>query len=264
MGFIIMAAAALAMVAVMVCAWAVARKTGNGGWIDVFWTFGCGALGIAFAAAPTAGPEVTWRQMAVAILVALWAMRLGVYVLARVASGPEDARYAVLREAWGPRYASRLLGFAILQAAAAIGLALVMRLAAINPDRHLRLFDLLGVAVMVAAVGGEAIADAQLARFKAEPANHGKVCDIGLWSWSRHPNYFFEWLGWLAYPLFAIDPGGEGWRWFSLLGPILMYAILVHGSGIPPLERHILRSRGEAYRAYQARTSAFIPRPPRR
>jgi steroid 5-alpha reductase family enzyme len=113
--------------------------------------------------------------------------------------------------------------------------------------------------VLAVAVLGEGAADAQLGRFRANPANHGKVCDAGLWAWSRHPNYFFEWLHWLAYPLFAL---GADYGWLALLGPGFMYWLLVHVSGIPPLEAQMLRSRGDAYRAYQRRVSAFIPLPP--
>ncbi len=255
-----MAVAGLAMIAAMVCAWIVVRVTDNGGWIDAFWSFGTGALGVVFAlVTDDAGPS--WRQAAVAVLIALWGLRLGTHIALRTANHPEDARYRALRELWGARYKPYLLGFAILQAVTAILLALAMYLAAHNPVPDFRWIDLAGVLVLVAAILGEGIADRQLARFKSNPAHGGKVCDTGLWSWSRHPNYFFECLAWVAYPIFAIN--GEPWSWASLLGPVVMYGVLVYGSGIPPLERHMLRSRGDAYRAYQARTSAFIPLPPR-
>ena len=115
---------------------------------------------------------------------------------------------------------------------------------------------------MLVAVVGETIADRQLSGFRADPANKGKVCDVGLWGMSRHPNYFFEWLGWLAYAVIAVDPtSAYPWGWLALAGPVLMYWLLVHASGIPPLEAHMLRSRGDAFRAYQARVNAFWPGP---
>ena len=118
------------------------------------------------------------------------------------------------------------------------------------------------MSVLVVAILGEAIADAQLRRFRAVPANRDRICDVGLWKWSRHPNYFFEWLGWLAYPIIAIDlTGAYPWGWVALAGPICMYWLLVHVSGIPPLEAHMRARHGERYRAYQARTSAFFPIP---
>ncbi len=114
----------------------------------------------------------------------------------------------------------------------------------------------------MAGVVGEAIADYQLRRFKTDMANRNSVCDTGLWRWSRHPNYFFEWLCWLAYPLIAIDLSGHNrYGWLALLAPACMYWVLVFVSGIPPLEEHMLRSRGETFRDYQARTRAFFPLP---
>ena len=103
------------------------------------------------------------------------------------------------------------------------------------------------------------LADSQLKQFRASPGHHGQVCDVGLWRWSRHPNYFFQWLGWLAYPVIAISPDSYGWGWASLLAPLFMYWILVHVTGVPPLEAQMLRSRGERYRDYQLRTSVFFP-----
>jgi steroid 5-alpha reductase family enzyme len=126
-----------------------------------------------------------------------------------------------------------------------------------------RFGDILGGLILIVGVAGEALADAQLKEFRSGPANKGQVCDAGLWRWSRHPNYFFEWFGWLAYPAIAISTD-YGWGWMSLLAPVFMYWILVHVTGIPPLEEQMLRSRGERYRDYQARTSRFFPLPPQR
>lgn len=112
------------------------------------------------------------------------------------------------------------------------------------------------------AVVGAGLADAQLARFKADPSHRGQVCDRGLWRYSRHPNYVFEWLGWCAFPIGALGHGlGSPWFLASLLAPLLMYLLLRHVSGVPPLEASMRRSRGEAYLAYQARTPIFFPIP---
>ena len=134
-------------------------------------------------------------------------------------------------------------------------------MAARFPAATLRLQDYLGVLILFAGIAGEALADGQLKRFRDDPASKGKVCDVGLWRWSRHPNYFFEWFGWLAYPVIAISPDYP-FGWATLLAPLFMYWILVHVTGIPPLEAQMLRSRGESYRDYQSRTSRFFPRPP--
>ena len=154
--------------------------------------------------------------------------------------------------------------FWFLQSQAAVGivLALSIVLAAQNPNPNLRVQDWIGLLILLAAIVGEAIADRQLRAFKSDPANRNAICDVGLWRWSRHPNYFFEWLSWLAYPIIALDFAGHNpYGWLSLAAPICMYWILVHVSGIPPLEDHMLRSRGEAFRAYQKRTRAFLPLP---
>jgi len=112
------------------------------------------------------------------------------------------------------------------------------------------------------ALLGETVADRQMAAFRADPANRGKIADTGLWGLSRHPNYFFEWLGWWSYPLIAIGTSADwAWGWAALAAPAMMYWLLVHASGIPPLEKAMLESRGEAFRAYQKRVRAFFPLP---
>lgn len=248
----------------MAAAWGFQRRVGNAGWVDVFWTFATGGAAVAGAVAPFAGPEgFAPRQAAVAILAGVWAIRLGLHLRARVRSRPEDARYAGFRRDWGARFQARLFWLLMIQAAAAWPLAIAVALAARNPSPGWHWNDIAAMAVIAASLIGEAAADRQLARFVAQAGNAGRVCDRGLWAWSRHPNYFFEFLGWCAWPLFAFN---AGWPpgWLAVAAPATMYWLLVHVSGIPPLERVMLASRGEAYRAYQSRTSAFIPLPPRR
>ena len=130
---------------------------------------------------------------------AIWSLRLGTHILRRTLKGGDDPRYAQLKEEWGDRYRSQLFVFLEIQAAAAFVLVLAVFVAAHSPGP-------LGFAdaprcrsSQSLAIAGEALSDAQLNAFKADPANKGKVCDTGLWSLSRHPNYFFEWLYWLAY-----------------------------------------------------------------
>jgi steroid 5-alpha reductase family enzyme len=154
--------------------------------------------------------------------------------------------------------------FLQLQSQAAVGLilALSVALAARNARPSLGLSDFLGLALLVGALTGEAISDWQLRRFRSDPANHGRICESGLWSLSRHPNYFFEWLSWLTYPLIAIDLSGYNpLGWLTLAAPTCTYWVLVHVSGSPPLEQHMLRSRGAQFRAPQARTRPFLPFP---
>ncbi len=154
--------------------------------------------------------------------------------------------------------------FLQIQALVSIPLILAMFLAAHRPGVGLTLADGLAVVVMAIGIVGEGVADWQLQRFKAGATGKGDVLDTGLWRWSRHPNYFFETVGWLAYPIVAIElSGAYAWGWLALAAPATMYWLLVHVSGIPPLEQHMLRSRGEAFRTYQRRTNAFFLGPPR-
>jgi steroid 5-alpha reductase family enzyme len=260
---VILGTAALSLV--MMLGWVLQRRWRNGGWVDVVWSFGSGAVGVCYALAPEPGQR--WpgpRQGLVAVLVTVWSLRLGTHILARTRVGAEDRRYAQFRTAWGTDFERRMFWFLQLQAVAAALLALSVLLAARKPG-PLGFGDLAGLALLASAIIGEAVADGQLRRFRADSANRGRVCDRGLWRFSRHPNYFFEWLGWLAYPVFAVDLGGlYPWGWLALSGPALMYWLLVHVSGIPPLEAQMLLSRGDAYRAYQARTRAFFPFPIKR
>ena len=241
----------------MAIAWLVQRLTGNSGWVDTIWSFATGAGGVAAALIPLPGANPL-RQIAVAILIALWAGRLGLHIAGRAAKGEDDPRYAAMARQWGKLWPLYLLVFLEIQAAASVVLVLAVRLAATNPAPVPTITDVAGLALLIAAVIGEAIADGQLRRFAK--SHKGAVCDAGLWRYSRHPNYFFEWLGWCAWAVIAFDPQHP--PSFAALGaPILMYVLLVHVSGIPPLEAHMLNTRGERFRAYRARTSAFFPAP---
>ena len=248
----------LAMVLIMACAWVFQRAVGNGGWGDVYWTFGTGAACVASALASPWPP--TPRQAIVAALAAIWSLRLGIHMLRRVANSPEDARYAEFRSVWGARFQGRMFWLLQAQASATAVLAGAVFIAAHNPAPFGRLLDFGGLAVALIALVGEGVADAQLSRFKA--AHRGGIADRGLWRWSRHPNYFFEWLSWIAYALLAVG-GGYPEGWLALAAPALMFVLLNYVSGAPPLERSMLQSRGDAFRAYQARTSRFFPLPPR-
>jgi len=241
----------------MAALWAVQRARRNAGIVDVAWSFGTGLLGVWFAAFADGLPA---RRLIVGALAAAWGLRLGFHVLFRVLREEEDGRYREIREKWGDRTQPMLFGFFQIQAAWAVMFATPMLVAASNPE-PLTWTDFAGMALWLFAIGGETLADRQLAAFRNDPANAGRVCRTGLWAWSRHPNYFFEWLHWWAYVLIGL-PGPYGW--ITLGGPIVMLVFLLRITGIPPLERHALESRGEAYREYQRTTSVFVPLPPKR
>ena len=254
---LVCAAAAAATLSV---AWLIVRRTGDGGWTDVVWALSVGLIGAGAAVWPTAG-AVPARQGLVALLIAVWALRLGGYLALRTARAPApDSRYEDFKKAWGG-WGLKAWGFLMVQAATVLVLVVAVRAAAVRPEPVLDGRDALAVLIVIAAVTGEAVADRQMAAFRRRPSNRGKVADTGLWAWSRHPNYFFEWTVWLAWPVMALVPG-EVSSWLTLPAPILMWWLLNHVSGVPMLEAQMLKSRPEAYRAYQARVSRFLPLPP--
>jgi len=246
----------------MALAWMIQQRSGNSGWVDLCWSLSVGTAA-AIAATWPLGPHWPYgRQAAVAILTLAWGIRLGLHIAGRTGASADDPRYRDLMQQWGAAAPRRMFLFLQSQAAVGVVLAVSVALAAHNRNPELRLQDLAGFAILLVAISGEAIADRQLRAFKLNPHNHGKICDVGLWSLSRHPNYFFEWLSWVAYPIIAIDFAGHNpYGWLAIAAPACMYWVLVHVSGIPPLEQHMLRSRGDAFRNYQLRTRAFFPIP---
>jgi steroid 5-alpha reductase family enzyme len=259
------ATVALGLSLVLMFAWWMQRRTGKSGWIDTIWSLATAAGGVIFSIfAFVSSGSPPGRALLVGAMVAGWGLRLGSHIASRTMRGGDDPRYADLKREWGDDFPRRLFWFLQIQAASALLLAISVFAAARNPAMFPNLFDALGVTLFAIALAGESAADRQLRNFAANPSNKGRVCDIGLWGWSRHPNYFFEWLTWLSYALIAIDISGQYlWGLAAFAGPLFMYWLLVHVSGIPPLEAHMARSRGDAFKAYQARVNAFFPGPAR-
>jgi steroid 5-alpha reductase family enzyme len=256
-------AIAVSLSILMAFAWVVQQQTGNSGWVDTIWTFAVGLVGAGSALWPLAGAAPNARQWLVAALVAIWSLRLGIHIAIRTAGISDDPRYAAFAKEWGVNSARRMFLFLQNQAFGSIPLVFAIFVAARFPDEALRWQDYLGALILFVGIAGEALADAQLKRFRTDPANKGRVCDVGLWRWSRHPNYFFEWFCWLAYPVIGLSLAYP-WGLAAVLAPVFMYWILVYVTGIPPLEEQMLRSRGDRYREYQSRTSKFFPLPPAR
>jgi steroid 5-alpha reductase family enzyme len=247
------AVSALAMAA----AYFVSRKLGKIGYVDVAWSALMAVSALLVAAFADGAP--TARAL-VALFGAAWALRLCLHLWRRVAHESEDGRYQALRARWNDS-ATAFFAFFQGQALVVALFALPFAVVATRSDAPAPALVLAAGLVWLVSVGGEALADHQLARFRADPANRGRTCRAGLWAWSRHPNYFFEWLHWFTYPLLAL--GSPNW-WLALAGPVLMLLFLYRLSGIPWTEAQSLRSRGDDYRRYQAQVSAFLPLPPRR
>lgn len=237
--------------------WLVQLRTRNAGMIDPVWALSLGAVAAFYGLAGNGDPLA--RSLA-AVGGAVWGLRLGSHLWRRNAGHPEDARYRELRASWGDRADARMYGFFMVQAVAALLLSVSFLLPAFRPVAPPPPAVVIAVLLWLLAVAGEALADRQLRLFVADPANRGRVCDVGLWRYSRHPNYFFECLHWVAYVPLAL---GAPWGWLTLLPPLLMAWLLVKVSGIPMLEEHLARSR-PGYADYVRTTSMLVPWPPRR
>lgn len=241
----------------MAGAWARQRRTGNAGIVDLIWTASLGVLGVSYAALAGGWSP---RRALVAVLVGAWSIRLTWHLFQRVRSESEDGRYAILRERMGQGIQRFLFWFFQAQAVLSVLFSLPFLVLAMAEPAGWRVWDGLAVGLYVISIGGESLADRQLARWRAEPANRGRTCRAGLWGWSRHPNYFFEWLHWIVYPLLGVGLPGGTLLW---LAPACMLFLILKVTGIPPTEEQSVRSRGEDYRAYQRTTNAFFPGPPK-
>jgi steroid 5-alpha reductase family enzyme len=221
--------------------------------VDAGWAGGLALLGILYAVLA----DGYWlRSALLAGLAAIWGFRLTIYLVMRIIGRPEEGRYQELRRQWKTNLPLKFLAFFEFQALLAVILSIPFLLAARNPSPGISSLEWSAVALWTLAIAGEATADAQLNKFKSDPSNHGKTCQVGLWRYSRHPNYFFEWLIWVAFALFALDSPNGYW---GLLSPALILYFVLRVTGIPATEAQALRTRGEQYRRYQQSTSAFVP-----
>ncbi|MHC5109125.1 MAG: DUF1295 domain-containing protein [Planctomycetota bacterium] len=239
---------------VMTLLWILQRKSGDAGIVDVGWAALLGVLAIFYAVVMEG--EVL-RRVVVAVLAGAWSFRLAFYLLVdRVMSGEEDGRYQALRETWSHRLQFKFFVFFQAQGLLDVILSLPFLVAILNQSPVQDSWGYAAVVVWLISVVGESMADRQLAAFRGNPENKGGVCQVGLWRYSRHPNYFFEWLHWWSYVLLAV---GSSLVWLSFLGPVLILFLILKVTGIPPTEARAIQSRGEAYRRYQQTTSAFVP-----
>ena len=236
--------------------WGVSLRLRDASIADPFWGPGFFLVTLAYLAA---APQVAPRAILVALLVGLWAARLGLHLVARNRSHGEDPRYAAMRARHGPRF-SRVSLFTVFWLQAGIlWIVSLPVLGAVGGSAALGPWDLTGTLVFLAGFVIESLADAQLRRFRADPANRGRTLNTGLWRYSRHPNYFGDAVLWWGLWLIAVGGGA----WWSAVGPLLMTFLLVKVSGVALLERSLMESR-PGYADYVKRTSAFVPWPPRK
>lgn len=226
----------------------------NAAIVDFGWAAGLALLGGMYALLAGGLPL---RALLIGGMSVIWGLRLAFHLLFdRILGHPEEGRYQQLRKDWKTNLGAKFLAFYLFQGLLDVALSIPFLLGARNTAPRISPVEWMAVALWFIAVAGETLADRQLADFKSRPENRGRTCRQGLWQYSRHPNYFFEWLIWVSFSLFALS---SPYGYFGLISPALILYFLLRVTGIPATEAQALRSRGDEYRQYQRTTSAFIP-----
>ena len=240
---------------IMFVVWLWAVKIKNGGVVDIFWSYNFPVIAIILI---IMAEGFSTRTFIICGMVIIWGLRLGTHLGRRVLSHihEEEGRYAQLRKDWAPREDRKLFWFFQAQAFSNVLLAIPFFIITSNSEPALSYFEYTGLAIWILALSGESLADWQLNKFKKNPLNKGKVCDYGLWNYSRHPNYFFEWVIWMSYFIFAL---GSPYGLVAILSPAIILYLLLNVTGIPATEEQSIRSKGDLYKKYQMTTSPFVP-----
>jgi len=243
----------------MLLLWLFQLKTGRATIVDVGWAASLAGFAIYYALAADGADS---RRLLIGLMAGGWGVRLTYFLYVdRVAGKEEDGRYYALRNHWGDRANFYFFFFFQAQALLAAILSLSFLVIANDQNSSLGILELFGIFIWLLSVGGETLADKQLSQFRNNPENKGKTCRVGLWKYSRHPNYFFEWLHWWSYV--AVAGAADGFL-LTLIAPALMYIFITKLTGIPYTEIQALKSRGDDYREYQRTTSVLIPWFPKR
>lgn len=249
----------VAMILLFAGAWWWCLQLDNFSPVDAFWAFGIGICALYFVA--TGSADLSKRLLAGGLAVT-WSLRLGGHLQARIRRHhpSEDSRYQKLREVWEGRVPRSFFWFFQAQALSVVLLAMPFFL--ISKDGSgWGAWEWVGLIVTVCGLVGESLADRQMDRFKEQNSDSRAVCREGLWNYSRHPNYFFEFVIWVGFFLLAC---GSQWGWLTFYAPACILFLLLKVTGIPPTEASAVQRKGDAYRDYQATTSPFIPLPPKK
>ncbi len=239
--------------------WGIHLVLKNAAVVDVGWGLGFILLCVIYN---LQGEGFNLRNTICFVMVALWGIRIVLYLFKRFAAEKgEDKRYAKIRQQFGRMAWLKFLFIFEFQAALEMIIGIPLLIVSLNPNPGLSLIEVLGVVVFTVALIGETVSDEELHSFKKEPLNKGKTCNVGLWRYSRHPNYFFEWLIWVGIFIYAL---GSPMGWAAVVSPMVMLYLLLYVSGVPMAEEQSLLSRGDEYRKYQATTSVFFPMPVKR
>jgi steroid 5-alpha reductase family enzyme len=253
--FIFLLLAWIFAAALFAIVWFISLRISNLGIIDILWSLAFAPIALFFAGC---APGFATRRWLIGAMVAIWSLRLGLHVAVRVFKmhPREDPRYKEFRDKWKEKFGVKTFIFFQIQALSVAALCVPFLICSFNGQTYLHAWEFCGLALWLISVSGEMLADQQLKKFKANPKNKNEVCQIGLWHYSRHPNYFFEFLTWVAYYIFAL---GSPLGCATIYCPALILYFLLRVTGIPLTERQSLKSKGEKFRAYQRTTSAFVP-----
>jgi steroid 5-alpha reductase family enzyme len=263
----VLLASAGSIAALLICVWLLSIPLKNVSIIDIAWGFGF--VVVAWTSFLTAQVETpSWPHLILPALVTVWGLRLTGYLARRNIGKPEDYRYVAMREKSGESFVwSSLLRVFALQGVILWVVSLPIQAAAANPipanseAEPCLILTSLGVAFWVVGVFFEAVGDWQLARFKANPDNKGRVMDRGLWRLTRHPNYFGDFCVWWGHWLVCLGVSEMTSTWWTVLSPAIMSFFLIKVSGVALLEK-AMKKRSPEYEDYIRRTSSFLPWPP--
>ncbi len=249
----------LVILGLMTLLWLVSLALKNSSIVDIFW--GTGFVITAWVAFALTPHGFAARKWLLDVLVTIWGLRLSLHILTRNWGKPEDFRYQAWRKAAGAAWCWRSFFKVFLMQGIILWIVAVPLLAAQIHARPntLNWLDYIAIPVWLIGFFFEAVGDWQLRRFKADPANKGKVLDRGVWHYTRHPNYFGDAAQWWAYYLITLAAGG----WWTLFSPIIMTTLLLRVSGVTLLEK-TLKDQKPGYKEYVESTSEFIPWFPRK
>ena len=252
-----MLVSAVAILALMLCTWVLSVLVKNASIVDIVW--GLGFVLVAWVVRVSADGNDA-RQWLLTTMVSVWGLRLGGYLFWRNHGNGEDFRYRAMRKHYGPKFPIISLATVFgLQGVLMFVVSLPVQLGQADATPDVGPIAYAGVALWLVGLFFEVVGDAQLARFKANPANSGTVMNTGLWRYTRHPNYFGDACIWWGIGIVAAETGSGAW---GLIGSLVMTVLLRRVSGVTLLEKSLVKRR-EGYNEYVARTSPFIPRPPK-
>ena len=231
--------------------WLISWKRDKYAWVDFFWSSSFLIVVVSLFPSWSRLP-----QLLISILFIAWSLRLSSLLFFRIWSKSEDPRYIKLKASWGKNYPFKFLILYLFEALLAAALCLPLYIYALEQDQSLNYWNYAGLLIFAIALIGELISDKQLAQFKKDNIGKNNVCDLGLWKYSRHPNYFFEVTIWFSYGIYCMS---TQWWFLGFIPFVIMYIFITKITGVPYAEEQSIKRLGEKYLNYQKKTSVLVP-----